>query len=343
MKSATTKYAHKPLNARGHVTWLSHKFASLFVCLALSTGCSSPDQDYEKAFQADDISEYQLVLKKHPDHLRAKEASSRLGELLWQSVRQEPKTDALKALIRKYPQADFTRDATLLLDDVSWEAAKVKNTIQSYIEYTESFPAGKFITQAQLGIEGLTWQAAFDSDSVEVLGNFIVEFPQSERKNEAERRIKHLQKQRYVKVFEQDDLEEFKKLNDGALEKKIHAVFGWPPLLIAADMRSEKIAAYLIEKGSDVNERGDDKATALHLAVRSGSMPIVNLLVSSKADLDAGIAPPRRTIHFSSTGQLASVETEASAAISAGTPVHWAAKHSQLDILKFLFEKGANK
>ena len=225
----------RSLNNRSQHSSFIFKVSFIFIIMLLLSGCSNPDEDYKNALQADNITNYQDVLKKYPDHRRAKEARSRLDVLLLEA-----------------------------------------------------------------------------------------------------------EKQRLVKLFEQDDLEVYNKLNDGTLEGKIHDAFGWPALFLAAQTCSDQIAAYLIENGSDVNERGEDKTTALHIAVRSGCLPVVKLLIENNADINAWIEPGMRIISFDSKGQYDPVNSGTEPAAERGTPIRWAAKYDQLEILKFLLEKGAD-
>jgi ankyrin repeat protein len=314
--------------------------AVLSAFLVLSMGCSNPDREYEKAFQSESIPTYQNVLEKYPNHTLAKEANARLGELLWQAAKQKRDMGALRSLIRDYPQAGFAADAASLLDDLSWEAAQSQNTTESYTHYSSGFPSGKYVTQAQAQIEELAWQAAVDSESIDELKKFTTQFQQSTHKSEGEQRIKFLQTRNLKKILESDNVEEFIRLDDGTLDKSIREAFRYPPLLVAADTGSEKIVAYLIKKGADVNERGNDQATALHLAVRSNALGIVKALVENKAKIDASIQPTMRFIHVAEGGR-ANYHTPPPSA-KKGTPLHWAAYYNCPEALVYLIQHGAN-
>lgn len=213
------------------------RLATTACVVALCTGCGNPDSDYQKAFQSDAVGAYQSVLRKYPDHPRAKEATARLGLLLWNAAKEKREIAAVKSLIRSYPKAEFTADAEALLDDLSWEAARTKNTEKSYSDYASALPKGKHVAEANSTIEDIAWQGAFDAESIESLNAFLRRFPQSARKSDAAQRIKYLQQRKYAKIFEKDDLEAFKKLDFADLAK-IEDSFGGAPLLVAADTSS---------------------------------------------------------------------------------------------------------
>jgi|SRR6185503_17094073 len=313
---------------------------SILVCvLGLFNGCSNPDRDYERAFQADDIITYQNVLNQHPSHPRAREAQARVGLLLWKQAKDKRELEVVRNLIRTYPKAEFTPDAESLLDELSWRAACITNTEQSYGKYANEFPTGKQLAEAKSRIEDIAWQTAFDMESVESLTAFLGRFPQSARKIEGERRIKHLEKRKYVKVFETDDLEEFKKLDNGTLYKSLQAAFGGPPLLVAAENSSERIAGYLIEKGADVNQRAADLSTALHIAARAGAMGIVKLLLANTADLNVEIKRGSSRVQIGEGGTMTHYTPPPTA--KPGTPLHWATFYNRPEVLRYLIDQGA--
>lgn len=306
--------------------------------VALFTGCSNPDRDYEKAFQADSIVAYQDVLKKHPNHQRAKEANTRLGLLFWKAAKDKREIEAVKDLIRNYPEAEFAGEAKSVLDDLSWESAQSKNTEQSYGDYASNFRMGKHVFDATARIEEIALQTALDAKAIDPLNAFLEKYPQSARKTEVEQQIKYLRKQELVKIFEKDDLDGFKKRDDGTLGKTVQDLFGGLPLLVAADTPSEKIAAYLIEKGADVNKRAEDASTPLHRAAQSGSVGVAKLLIANKADVNAAILAQSSaiTIRDGRTSYHAPPPTA-----KKGTPLHWAAFYNRPEVLDYLIEQGA--
>lgn len=361
---------------RTHIIATAATVFSILAVAALLAGCGSPDQDYEDAFRLDDVPRFRQVLKDHPDHPRAEEAHARLGVLLWQAVQQKPDTATLKLLIHQYSHADFAAGAIALLDSLNWGTARHANTVQSYRSYCDSFPDGAYsdkaqslieelvwdsvevensiqaygnycaefphgiyIENAKKLIEELSWQEAVDAGSMEMLEAFIAKYPDSQLRNAAERRIRALRKQKFTEVFEADDVERLRQLDDGNLEETTRNLFWWPPILLAADARSERLITYLIENGADVNARGADQATALHLAVRAGDLSVVGLLLQNNADIEANIEPEMSSVYV---GDGTMTYHEAPPTAKKGTPLIWAAYYNQPQIISYLIKQGAN-
>jgi len=317
--------------------------ASTVLCAILGlilAGCDDPDRAYDKAVQSQDITAFENILKKYPEHPRAAEAKARLGELLWQSANKTHDVAVLARLVREYPRAQFATEARTLWDNVCWEKARAAHTEESYRSYIEAHASGQHVSQANAMVEEVAWQTAFDAATVDAIRVFLERFPQSGRRADAEARIKYLHKQEYVKVFEKDDLQAFKKLDNGTLAQAIREAFSWSPLLLAADTRAEGIAAYLIEKGADVNERGEDSSTALHVAVRAGSINVVKLLLAHKAQLDAEIKAGASFVQVGAGGSMTYHTPPPTA--KKGTPLHWAAYYNRPEVLAYLIDQSAN-
>jgi len=311
-----------------------------FIWLFHFSGCYNPDKAYEEAFRDDIEKAYRRVLTKYPGHSLAGKARARLGDLLWLSAQRKPDVDALKALLRDYPLAGFSNAAALLLDKTAWNTASSTNTIQAYRAYVSDYPSGQWVSNAISRTEDLSWDAAVNAGTIDALDSFTNQFATSGHKQDALNKLKQLQKQQYQKIFDADDVEAFKRLDNNDFDQTINNIFLKPPLLIAADTPSEKIAAYLIVKGADVKAKGSDQATALHLAVRSGSMPIIKLLLAHQASPDAGIGKTYSVISFGKDGAASYISPPPSA--KKGTPLHWAAFYNRADILDLLIEARAD-
>lgn len=344
MKRVITRCLSNSLHASGKAFRKRHCLiacmsAVLFASLAGLGGCSDPDRDYQKALQSESISACQEVLEKHPDHPQAAEAKARLGKLLWKAARQSRNIDAVKSLVLDFPRAGFAKDANELFDELSWKDTQKKNTSHSYTQYLTTFPNGKYVAHARSELEKLAWQMAIGSESIDELRKFISQFPESSHIVKAEQRIRYLRKRKYIKVFESDNIGELKILDNGTLGRVVREIFGWPPLLLAADSSSTKIAAYLIDKGADVNARGEDEATAMHLAARSGSLDVAKLLVESKVQIDAFIEKRMTVIYFGG-GSFTRHTPKPTARV--GTPLHWATYFNQPQVAALLIQNGAN-
>ncbi|KAA3609119.1 MAG: hypothetical protein DWQ01_09885 [Planctomycetota bacterium] len=346
--------------------------ASLLLC----SGCSNPDAEYEAAFETDEIESFVEVLTKHPEHARAAAATARLGELRWHAASKAPDAETLEALLASHPQANFAEEAELLLDNLTWESATKAGAASPLHAYLERFPRGRHVeaarerleelawneaiasdsgerleefltsypdtqhrTEAEQRIEDLAWGTAISSGSAEQLTAFAKRFPKTSRKQEIEYRIRELAKQEYVALFENDDVEALKAIDASTLDRDILEAFWWPPLLLAADTDASRIAAYLIENGADVNARGQDESTAMHLAARSGSLEVAKLLLENGGLVDAKVEKRASFIKVGEGGSLTH-HTPAPTA-KKGTPLHWAAYYNQPGMVAFLVEHGA--
>jgi ankyrin repeat protein len=313
---------------------------SLCVVMVLLMGCNNPDRDYETAIASDNIENLQKVLKQYPNHARAKEAMARLGTLEWQSVQKKPGIVAVRELIKDYSEAPFANDAKALLDDLSWGAARTSSTEVACSNYIASFPSGRHRSEASMLLEEISWKKALQSGTVDDLKAFISRFPESTHKQEAQGVIKEFQRQKVVKVFKQGSADDVKSIDNGSLDSVVKELYGCPPLHLAVEYSNVNAVNYLISNGAQINARGADNSTALHIAARTGCVPIATLLMENKADIDSPIQPQMSVISVGAAGSV-TYETPPPSAMN-GTPLHWAAYYDKPEIVSLLIAHGAN-
>jgi ankyrin repeat protein len=121
------------------------------------------------------------------------------------------------------------------------------------------------------------------------------------------------------------------------------------PLLIAIGNGHCRIAAALLEFGSDVNVRSRAGETPMHIAAKRGHDEATKLLLTHGADIDAQDRRFRTPLHLAC--KYGHTETvvhllEAGANLNAEceegwTPLHFAVAHGRLDV-NVLLERGAN-
>lgn len=93
----------------------------------------------------------------------------------------------------------------------------------------------------------------------------------------------------------------------------------YTPVMRAVDSKAIAVVNYLIKAGADIrNKRGEDGMTCLHLAARSGSVEMCNLLLNSEA----------LPINVQDDGGW--------------TPLVWASEHGKAEVVRFLLSRGAD-
>lgn len=129
---------------------------------------------------------------------------------------------------------------------------------------------------------------------------------------------------------------------------------GMPALFWAALKGHEALAAFLIERGVNVNHRlpGDynEEPTALHVAARNSRAAVIRLLVAKGADLEARSRYQQMTplwLAFrSEDGAIARLLVELGADVDAqddfGTLLHKYSHEGDMDRIKLLLELGAD-
>jgi ankyrin repeat protein len=121
---------------------------------------------------------------------------------------------------------------------------------------------------------------------------------------------------------------------------KPYSTDGYTPLDWAAARGHVKVAAYLIERGANVNSADGDGWTPLLLAARHGHLDVVTLLVEHGARLDAKTEAIAETSSDSLPGQPAARPSDKPPtklpAIPARTALDWAAAFNHADVVAYL-------
>jgi ankyrin repeat protein len=120
-------------------------------------------------------------------------------------------------------------------------------------------------------------------------------------------------------AIENNEYKKFKNIIDkkyGLIYSK--SFFGDSLLHAAVNNNRVNITKYLIDKALDVNTKGANNATPLHLAAKTGNVEIANILLKSGADLSSKAYKPSLL------------------------PIHVAAVHGNLTLIKLFICYGAD-
>jgi ankyrin repeat protein len=147
------------------------------------------------------------------------------------------------------------------------------------------------------------------------------------------------EKQQLENVFKQGKANDIKAIDKGSLDSRVKALYGRPPLHLAAEYCNVNVAKYLIGRGADINARAADQSTALHVTARIGCLPVATLLIESKADPESAILPQMAEVDVGEAGSL-TYKTPPPSAMK-GTPLHWAAYYDKPEIVAFLIAHGS--
>jgi ankyrin repeat protein len=111
-----------------------------------------------------------------------------------------------------------------------------------------------------------------------------------------------------------------------------------------------KYITSLVSNGADVNEKGEDGCTPLHLAASNSSIKIVKFLVSNGADVNAKLEDGMTPLHLAAGNGylkiskfLVSKMVDVNAEDNKGyTPLHLAVSNGYIEVAKFLVSEGAD-
>ncbi|KAE8451754.1 hypothetical protein EG329_003211 [Mollisiaceae sp. DMI_Dod_QoI] len=124
---------------------------------------------------------------------------------------------------------------------------------------------------------------------------------------------------------------------------------GYTPLLQAASNGNEKIVKLLLEAGSNVKSKVQER-TALHIAAEAGFVSVAKLLIKHGAKLDANDSKSQKPLHLAATygrHEIIKLLLDSGASFNATTTngttaLMQAARYNDTTSMELLLEKGAN-
>ncbi|MHB9147566.1 MAG: ankyrin repeat domain-containing protein [Candidatus Amoebophilus sp.] len=123
------------------------------------------------------------------------------------------------------------------------------------------------------------------------------------------------------------------------------------PLHKACEVGNLEAVKYLVEKGADLNAKGNRDYTPLHYACRKGNLEIVKYLLEQGADIQAKNMWNDTALHYAcEKGNLEVVkylleqgaDIQAKGNGSESTSLHFACMNGHLEVVKYLLEQGAD-
>lgn len=157
---------------------------------------------------------------------------------------------------------------------------------------------------------------------------------------------------RFAVAIEDGNLDAVKGLVEGGNSPDTPIDYGenrWTPLMKAAWVGDEAIAAYLLEKGAKVNFANDAKETALHQAVARGHVSVVKLLLGQGANVNAADGRDFRPIHTAAAAgheevirALVAAKADLNAEMYGLTPLMFAVASRKPETVLLLLDLGAN-
>ena len=140
---------------------MSRPWMSLLLIAATALiGCTSTEQDWNKATAANTVAAYQEYLSKHPSSQHSTEAGDRIHSLQ---------------------------------DEQAWQQAKQANSAQAYREYMQQQPAGTHTKEAQDAIasaeRAADWKTAESNGTVDSLQDFLKKYPDGAEAGQARAKL----------------------------------------------------------------------------------------------------------------------------------------------------------
>jgi len=118
---------------------------------------------------------------------------------------------------------------------------------------------------------------------------------------------------------------------------------GKTPLHDAATQGHQEVVEMLIAAGADVNAKDQDGRTPLHQAARKGNRDIAELLIAKGADVNVADKDGRAPLSWAQRHEeIFELLRKHEAEEWGNTPLHWAARQGQLDLVLFHIAKGVD-
>jgi hypothetical protein len=129
----------------------------LLIPAAVLFGCSSAEQDWNRAVAANSVAAYQQYLTKHPGGPHQAEAGDRIHSLQdsedWSEAKQANSTESYKAYLQKEPAGLHTKEAQDAIaasgEANDWKTAQSSGTVASLQDFLKKYPNGATAAQAR--------------------------------------------------------------------------------------------------------------------------------------------------------------------------------------------------
>lgn len=130
----------------------------------LLLGCSSAQDDWNKASAAGTVEAYQNFLNKHPSGEHSSDARERIHSLeddaAWAQAKQTDTVAAYQDYLQKQPAGAHTKDAqdaiTAQQRATDWKSADSAGTVAALQDFLKKYPSGAEADQARQKLTDLT-------------------------------------------------------------------------------------------------------------------------------------------------------------------------------------------
>lgn len=237
----------------------------------------------------------------------------------WQKAQITNTIESYERFIAAYPENELVGEAKQKVLVLAWKKATKANTVEAYEDFLARFAkesGSPLNEEAKLKIEALkidaAWNKATELNSIRSYKEFLDAYPDKEPfSNDAKARLHKFEFDGLMKSAVSNDVSSLKRvLDDGRIDVNIKDSEGYTALHKACQAGAVESAALLLQKGADVNafvynnqvssghkvtcdrRTGVVKhdlgigATPLLLACEKGSVPLVELLIKYKANVN---------------------------------------------------------